>query len=473
MEDLKNKTIRSIVAVTGRQMFSQIVTLLTFVPLGALLSVKAMGVYFAVTALYPFFNYLIDWGLGAALIQKRDEPETDDLRTVFSFQMIFVFTATAIGFLLTGKIATYAHLSSDGIHLYWILLFVLFISSFKSIPSILLERKIAFEKQVIPTIIEQITFSVVVVFLAYKGFEVSSYTWAYFASALMGLPIYYFLSPWPIGFCFSLNRFKKLFGFGFLYQGKSFLALIKDNLLTIFLSGTPAVGTVGLGQIGWWQKWAYSPYNFFTSSVTKVTFPTYARIQEDKQNLKIGLEKSLFAVGLLLFPVLTGMALLIGRFLELFPVYQKWSAGLPSFYFFCAAAAVSSLSGIMINVLDATGRVKTTLYLMVLWIALTWPATIILTKLFGFNGVAAANFLVTLTIILTVYLVKKVVNFSFLANIYPAVAGTVAMSIAVSLINNLFISVIAGAIIYIITVWFLAHGKIKNLFFEILMAYKK
>ncbi|MDO8515445.1 MAG: oligosaccharide flippase family protein [bacterium] len=472
-QEIKNKTIRSIVALTGRQMISQIISLATLIPLGLFLAPTALGTFVAVTAITPFFNFFVDLGLGSALIQKKEEPSDDDLKTVFTTQTILVGLIILVGLLLTGFLRDFSHLTSDGVNLYRVLLLVLFVSSLKSIPSILLERHIKFERQVIPSIIEQFVYSVIVVILAYKGFGVASYSWAFAVSALVGLPIYYYLSPWRIKIGISRASFQKLFSYGILYQSKTFLSLIKDNLLTVFLSGLPQVGTYGLGQVGWWQRWAYSPYNFIVASVTKVTFPTYARVQEDKEKLRAGIERSLFAVSLIMFPVAVAMAVSMSKILTLFPKYQIWAPGLPAFYFFCAGAAVSSLSGILVNTLDSTGHVKTTSALMIFWIILIWPLTLFLVNLYGFTGVAAAPFFVSLTVFLTAYLVNRVVKFNFIGSFIQPLVSSIVMGLTMILIGNLFLSLLMGAIIYVIFMWLLAKDKLLDNSRVILAAFKK
>lgn len=472
-QEIKNKTIRSIVALTGRQMISQVVSLLTLVPLGLFMSPAALGTFIAVSAITPFFNFFVDLGLGSALIQKKEEPTATDLKTVFTVQTILVSVIIAVGFLLTGMLKDISHLTPEGVILYWVLLSVLFISSLKSIPSILMERHIAFERQIIPSIVEQFIYSLVVVFLAYKGFQVASYSWAFAVSALIGLPIYYYLSPWKIGIGISKDSLTRLFSYGILYQSKTFLSLIKDNLLTIFLSGLPGVGSYGLGQVGWWQRWAYSPYNFIVNSITKVTFPTYARVQEEENKLRAGIERSLFAVSLLMFPIAMAMALSISKVLILVPKYQVWGPGLPAFYFFCAGAAVSSLSGILVNTLDATGHVKTTSMLMVFWIVLIWPLTLILVRLYGFTGIAAAPFFVSLTVFLTAYLVKRVIKFNFIGSFIQPLVASIIMGLGMFFVGNVFLSLILGAIIYLSVLWLIAREKLLDNSRVILAAFKK
>lgn len=466
LEEIKHRTIRSIVALGGRTIFLQVISLVSFFLLGIFLSPAAVGIFISVSALQRIFTFFTDLGLGAALIQKKEEIDDEDLKTTFTIQEIVVVLIVSMGVLITPFISRFASLDPDGVFLYLVLVVTLFISSLKAIPSILLERKLAFEKQVIPQIFESLTFNVIVVVLAYKGFGIASYSWAILFSSVLGLPIYYLLSPWKISFGISFEHARKLFSYGLLYQGKNILAVIKDDLLTFILARL--VGPSGVGYWGWAQRWAYSPFRLIVDSLTKVTFPAYSRIQHDKEALKLGIEKSLFAVSLLLFPILGLFSILIGKAIYLLPKYAKWQPALPSFYLLCAGAAVSALSNILVNALDAMGKVKTTLALMVMWIILTWGLTLSLVGRFGFTGIALASFLVTLTIIVTLRLVKKVVSFSFVSSVWQPTLSTVLMTAAIYLFSNvlptnymsLFILIAVGAIIYLAVLFLIARRKL-------------
>jgi len=388
-EDIKKRAIRGIVALTGRTVVLQLVSVVAFFLLGIFLSPSAVGVFIIVSSVMRILSLFTDVGLGAALIQKKEELDSEDLKTAFTLQEILVVFVVLLGFVATPLVANYIKLDSDGIFLYRILVFSLFISSLKVIPSILLERKLAFDKQILPQIVEAIVFNSLVVFLAYKGFGVASYAWAVLCSSLAGLPLYYLLSPWSPSFGIAFQRARKMISYGLAYQGKSVLAVVKDDLLTFFLAGK--VSSAGVGYWGWAQRWSYSPFRFIADSVTKVTFPAYARIQHDKELLRVSVEKSLFGVSSLLFPILTAMVAVFPGLIKILPRYEKWEPALISFYFLCATAGISALSNVLVNALDATGRVKTTLGLMVLWIVGTWGLTIFLITRLGFTGIAVAQ----------------------------------------------------------------------------------
>lgn len=479
LEEIKNSTIRSVVALTGRTIFLQILSAISFFLLGIFLSPSAIGVFIVVSAVLRIFTLFSDIGFGASLIQKKEEPTNVDLGTAFTQQIILVFLIVLLGYFLTPIVVNYSHLDQSAVNLYHILLVTLIISTFKMIPSVLLERKLAFEKQVIPQIVESITFNFLVVLFAYLGWGLSSYSWSILISSIAGLPIYYLVSPWKIRLGFSKQSARELIGYGLPFQGKNILAIFKDDLLTFFLSGQ--VGSSGVGYWGWAQRWSYFPFRFIVDSLTKVTFPAYSRMQADSARLKIAIEKSIFAVSSTLFPILTLMAIVLPSALKIVPRYAQWQPAIISFYFLCAGAAVSSISNILVNALDATGRIKTTLSLMILWISLTWVFTISFVHYFGFTGISIASFVVTLTIFLTIYLVKRVVNFQFVRNIYKQVVSCLIMGFFAYISlrslptgwSSIIVASVIGGLTYFLMMMLLARKQLMEDLVIIRKAYLK
>lgn len=467
--ELKKKAVRGVVALTSRTFLLQIISLVSFSLLTYYLEPSAIGVLGAAVAATKIFTLFTDIGFGAALIQKKDELEDRDLQTTFTLQELLVATVVIIGLFFSRSLASYFHLSIEGLWLFRTLIFLLFISSLKTIPSILMERRIQFEKQIFPQIVESIIFNILVVLLALKGFGVTSFSWAFLVSALASLPIYYYLAPWKIGFKFDRVVAKKILTFGTPYQIKSILGVFKDDFIKLYAAKT--VGLEGVGFLEWGQRWAFSPFRFIVDSVTKVTFPAFARIQEEKEVLKKALETSLFAVSSLIFPLMAGLVTVAGYFVILIPKYQKWESALPILYFFSLNAAVSSMSNILVNVLDATGKVKTTLILMIFWTIATWILTPIAIYFLGATGVAAVSALITFSIFITVYLVKKYLPFNFFSSFQKPLLASVLMFIILLLEKQFFginwyslvFSIVSGVIIYVSLILVIAKKEIKEI----------
>lgn len=465
---LGKQSVHSVIALISRTFVLQLISAGAFLLISSILLPADIGIYTAVIAIQRIISFFTDFGLGAALVQKRSALTKEDLETSFTIQAGVTFAIFLIIFALNNTIAAYFKLNIQGQHLLLALVFTIFLSSFKTIPSILLERNIKFQKLVIPQIAESLVFNVVLVLLVLQGFKVDGYTYAFLISAIVGIPFYYYVSPWKIGVGLhrqSLHHLK----FGAQFQAKNILATVKDDLVTVIL--IKFLPFAQIGYIGFAQRLAFLAYRYVVDSVTKVTFSTYARIQENKQVLQKAIEKSLFYVSSIMFPLLSGLALISPYVITYFPKWHnKWEPAVVSLVFFCLNAMVSSLSGILVNILDATGRVKITLSLMVLWTTLTWILTPLLIFRFGYNGVAMASFLVTLTVFYTIYLVKKFVDFNFFRSIYLPLLCTILMDIVVyvstrSFVTNfltLFVAVAIGGVIYLGSFYLLARNELHE-----------
>jgi O-antigen/teichoic acid export membrane protein len=345
------------------------------------------------------------------------------------------------------------------------LLFGFFTSSLKTIPSVLLERRLKFEKIAIVDLTEQLIFTGLAVLLAWKGFGVNSWAWAVFFRSLAGVALIYLFSPWPVGVSFNFKAVSSLFRFGIPFQMNSLLAMLKDRLMNIFLWGI--LGSDGVGILGWSQRWAQMPLRFLMDQVIRVTFPAYSRIQHDKEKMKRALEKSAFTINLLIFPVLLGMGFLMPRIIEVFPKYQKWSIAIIPFWFYLASFALGVVTTPLVNAFNSVGKVKVTLKLMVFWTILTWlivPAT---AKKFGANGAAFGLLLVSSTSFIAWVWAKKEFGISFVKILLAPIASALVMFSGLLMLDQLIgsglwqlaVLVLSGALMYWLVVFILAKEE--------------
>lgn len=463
-EGLGKKSAKGVLALISRTFILNLISFATSLVIFTILSPRDVGIYTAVIAIQRIVSFFTDFGFGAALIQKKESLTSEDIRTTFTLQSGVTLLIFLLIFGCQKLIATFFGLAPDATVLLLALVFTIFLSSFKTIPSILLERKIHFHRLVLPQIVESFVFNIILLVMVLNHFGLQSFSWAFLISSVISIPIYYYICPWQIGLGIDKESLKHL-KFGIQFQLKNILATLKDDFLTVIL--TKFLTFTEIGYIGFAQRLAFFVFRYVVDSVTKVTFSAYARLQEDKHLLRKAIEKSLFFVSSLMFPMLVGLTLIAPFVIAYFPKWHnKWEPAIISLAFFAMNALVSSLSGILVNVLDSNGKVKVTLKLMVIWTTLTWVLTPVLIKIYGYNGVAVASFLVTLTIFYTVYLVKKVVDFSFFGSIYKPFIATVIMGIVLSVvlqfivrdIKMLILAVVIAGVVYV-SMFYLLAGK--------------
>ncbi|KKP52528.1 MAG: Polysaccharide biosynthesis protein [Candidatus Roizmanbacteria bacterium GW2011_GWA2_33_33] len=460
MEDknqLKKQTILSTLSLFFQSGYSAILGFAANLVLTILLSPQIFGIYFTVLSIIAILNYFSDIGLAASLIQKK-EIEDREVMTVFTVQQILIITIVIIGFFASPFIVSFYKLPAEGKFLYQALLASFFFSSLKTIPSIFLEKKIQFQKIVIVQVVENTIFYLSVIILALAGWGLNSFTVAVILRSLIGVILIYKISFWKPKVGINIVSLKKLLSFGVPFQMSSFLALVKDDLLTLYLG--KVLGFQALGYIGWAKKWAESPIRIIMDSLSRVLFPLFSRFQNEKDRLSRLIEKIIYYQSALIIPATLGLSLIMGKMVQLIPRYSKWESALPLFYLFCLSSLFSSYSTPFINLLNGIGKVKISFYFMVGWTALTWILTPILTKSYGVYGFPLTLVILSSSFMLVQQQAKKIVPFSFIKNIIPFLFSGLVMGLFVFLLNqfvtflpSLLIPIIGGIMTYYLTLY--------------------
>ncbi len=408
LETVKSKAVKGIIALTGRTLVLRVISFIAQGLLWAFLEPEHFGAFLLVSATVNFLSYFADIGLGAALIQKKEKPTDEDFRTVFTVQETLVISVSLILLLFSPILVKTHSLSYEGVYLLYALTAAFFLASLKNIPSIILERKLEFGKFIVPQILEDLVYNVVVVFLAWKGMGLMSFTYAVLARGVIGVVAIYILQPWKPGIALSKKSLKNLLGFGIPYQLNNFLATVKDDGLTIVMGGI--LGSAGLGILGAAQRASQYPLRFFMDTVTKVTFPAFSRMQDDKEQLARSVTRSVFFICALVFPSLVGMVILFPVILKIIPRYQKWEPAYIPLIFFSANAAIGAFTTQFTNTLNAIGKIKTTFKLMVMWTVLSWLFIPYLGTKANIIGASFGYFIVSVSSVIAFFVLKKLVK---------------------------------------------------------------
>lgn len=467
---IKKRSLTGVVALTSRTFILQLISFAATFLLTVFLSPQIFGVFYVVSAIINFLGYFADIGLAAALIQKKEALTQEDLSTTFTIQQMLVGSAVVIAFIFSAPITSFYALDPAGLWLFRVLILSFFLSSLTTIPSILLERSLAFDKLIIPQILQTLGFYIVAVVLAWQGYGITSFTWAVLVRAVVGLIAMYIVSPWRVRLYISREVAKRLLKFGVPFQLNGFIALLKDDLLTVFLG--KALPFAQVGYIGWAKKWAEVPLRLIMDSVIRVTFPAFSRLQESKEHLKAAIEKTLFGLSATIFPISVGLLFFVQPLIVIIPKYAKWEPALTAFYLLTVTSIFAGLTTPLTNALNAIGKIKVTLGLMIMWTALTWVLTLTLINFFGYNGVPMAFLAVSTTIVVVVYLVKKYIQFAFWRSVIWAMVASIAQGVCYHVLLGLvphtlvwLIPVgIAGVILYGGLLWLFEKKRITDTF---------
>ena len=454
LKAIKKKSLTGVISFFIRTIILQAIGLLSALILSVFLGPEDFGIYGIVTQIIALLIFFSDIGLASSLIQKKEEPTQEDYQTAFTVQQILSWFIFLLVLLLIHFGVFEQKIGRDGNWLLLALAISFPLATLKTIPSIILTRKLEFNKLIVPQIFEQLVFHAILIVLAWRGHGVLSYAYASIARSLIGVLVMQIIQPWISILGIHRKSLKSLLNFGVKFQLNDFLARIKDQLYFLALGAYLPLDQFGYLQ--WSKNWSMYPYNLTVSNVMSVTFPTFSRLQAHPEVLKKAIEKSIYFISLAIFPILIGMSLFIQPLIMVFERYGKWAPAVPSFIMFTLSVLWAAISTPLLNALNAIGKINQTLKLMLFWTILTWVLTPILIWLVGFNGVALAALLISFTSILSVILVKKYVPVDIWQNVNAQLAASflmvsvaiLGMSVWRQSLAKLFLGVALSAVTY-------------------------
>lgn len=422
---IKQKSVSGAISYFGRTLFLNALGIIAALILSAYFTLEDFGIYGFVTQIIGLLIFFSDIGLAASLVQQKTEPTLEQYRTAFTIQQLlsWLIVALAVAVIATGLVEEKT--GRAGVFILLSLAISFPITSFKTISAIKLERRLDFSKLVIPQIVEQLSFYVILIGLAVQGMGAMAYAYAIIIRTVLGLVTMWLIQPWAIGLSLRKETARGLLGYGVKFQLNDFLARIKDNLFFLAIGWFLPLNQFGI--ISWAKNWSMYPYSLTVQNVMAITFPTFARLQTHKAALQRAIEKSLFFITLFIFPILAGMCLFIQPVVTVIPRYAQWQPAIISFVLFTLSVGWSALSTPLTNTLNAIGKINQSLKLMVMWTILTWVLTPVMVYFYGYNGVAVAAFLISITSVIPIYLVKKVVPINAWDQVWRQLAATLVM----------------------------------------------
>ncbi len=445
--------------------------------LARLLAPEIFGIFAIISFVINFFAFFSDVGLGAALIQKKDELTKKDLAVTFTLQQILVVAVVLLIYLSAPFFSLKYHLGQQGIWLIRIFSLSLFLTSLKTIPSILLERKLKFTRLIWPEVVEVISFQILAVGLAWLGFGVWSFIIGLLVRSLLGVIVLYLISPWRPNFAWDSLIARRLVSFGLPFQLNGFIATIKDAVMPVFVGAVS--GTVAVGYLNWALTFSKLPI-LFMSDIFRVTFPTYSRIQDNKEVLKKAIEKTIRFTNLFLFPTVFLLAATAKPIITII-FTDKWLPALPAFYIHLGGILVVGITNTFMDSLWALGKTKIAVKLLIIFTLVNWVASVPLVYRFGFVGAMIGSVIVLyISLPLTWYYIRKIVKVEVIQHIWPAFLASSLVGLLAFKLNFLIVSLFSlilvgffGGLVYLTCLfafdyrqllvdirWFL--GKIKK-----------
>ncbi|CAN0627999.1 Polysaccharide biosynthesis protein [Burkholderia multivorans] len=378
----------------SRQIFTQVFTFGAGVVLARHLVPADFGLFAIATFFVTTIAQFGSFGLGASLVQNRQEIVERDLSVAFTLQQIVIVSVVIllnIGAGFIGKL--YPHQPEALVWLIRAISLNLFLTSWKTMSELQLERKLAFHMIARIEIAETLTYQTVAVLMALDGFGVWSLVAALIARSLLGTLLAFFVAPWPVRFMFDKDIAARILRFGVPYQIQTIMNSVSSWIIPLFVG--PLVGPHAVGYLNWASSNGKKPL-LLVDAVMRVSFPHFARLQDQPEEVERILRHYLTW---LLIPAGLWFSIIFSAAHSLVPlVYtQKWAPAIPALILCALAVGVDCIGWIVVQSQSALGHVGQAVRLTTIRSTLNVTLGIGFVYWLGFIGVPIA-YLIAYTI---------------------------------------------------------------------------
>jgi O-antigen/teichoic acid export membrane protein len=391
MQEYHARAKTGIKLLLGRQVWTQVITFLAGIVIARTLNPAEVGLYIVSLSLVAIFGMFADFGLAPSFIQRKAELTDLDLQVGFTLQQILTSLLVVVLLLVGGAVAQLIYPDlPEVIWLLRVLSFNLYLTSWRSMSALQLERHLKYDRLANIEVVETLAYHGTTVILALCGMGVWSFIIGVLVQGCLGAVLMYLASPWPIRFRLDWQVSWQLLRYGIPFQFQSLMNSFGSWVTTIVVGRF--VGASAIGYLTWASSNGRKPL-LLTGSVMRVAFPHFSRIQDNLPEVERIVVRYLSGMLLIAGLWFTGIAVTCPGAVEL--VYTaKWVPAVPALIMYSGGLALDMMSWIVGVTLNSVGRIKFSTAMVTTRMALNLILTLLFIYLMrhgeAYNGVAIA-----------------------------------------------------------------------------------
>lgn len=350
---LKQKTISGVIWSTVQKFGTMSISLISNFVLARLLSPEDYGCIGILAIFIVVASVFINGGFAGALVQKKD-PTTEDYSTVFYWNIVVSIFMYIILYFTAQYIADFykmplleSVLQVQGL--------ILIIQALSVVQFNKLRKDLKFKSLSIVQLVATIISIVVAITMAYCGCGVWALVTQQLVLSFITTILLWHVSSWRPTLCFSIKSFKELFSYGSFLLFSDLLNSICENIQGLIIGKRYSVTDMGFYSQA--KKMEEVPTTTISYVVSSVTFPVFAKLQNDKERLYVAVRKCLKMMNFLNFPLMI-LLMVIAEPLFIILFSDKWIESVPYFKILCIAGLVNCLQSVNYQVTAAVGRSK-------------------------------------------------------------------------------------------------------------------
>lgn len=352
--DLKQQTISGLIWSAIQRFGTKTISFVSNIVLARLLSPDDFGCIGLLAIFIAVANVFINGGFAAALIQKNN-PSPTDYSTAFFWNILVALLFYAGLFVAAPAIAAFYHipLLSSVLKIQGI---ILFINALSVIQLSILRKNLQFKSLSVIQITAAVISVIIAIALAIMGWGVWALVGQQLLNSAITMAALWVVCTWRPAWLFSLKSFKQLFSYGAFLLLSDLLNSICDNIQGLIIGRRFTAGDMGYYAQA--KKLEEVPTESISQVVALVSFPVFAKLQDDKQKLYTATRKSLTFMNFINFPLMLLLIVVAEPLLTL--LYSaKWAESIPYFQILCLAGIVNCMQSVNYQVVCAVGKSRT------------------------------------------------------------------------------------------------------------------
>lgn len=351
MKDLRKKTESGIKWSVIDQITRLSLSILISIFLARLIAPSSFGLFAMVTVFFGFLNVFKDFGLGAALIQKKNiiKSEIDSLFWISN--CIGLLIGVAIYFSAPLIVEFYEE--PKLLNITKVMSLIFFIGSTGLVPEALIRKSMDFKAFFYRNISNNLISGLVAIYFAYLDYGVWALVIQKFLFTFLGVFIGFRMISWRPSFNFSWKESSSFMRFSLPLLGENSINYWVRNIDNLIIGKF-----LGQELLGYYSK-AYSlmllPVRQISGSITRVIFPSFSIVQENKKLVWKNYLKLLSITSFITFPLM-GYLFLMGDEIIYLLYGEEWSRSADIFKGLCFLGAIQSIGVFGGSIFSSQGR---------------------------------------------------------------------------------------------------------------------
>jgi O-antigen/teichoic acid export membrane protein len=444
---LKAQAISGVKWTTLSTVVTTILQLLQLAILARFLDPSAFGLMALVMVVIGFSQAFLDMGISNAIIHKQ-EISRDQLSTLYWVNVLAGFILFCIISISAPFVAS-LYEQPELTELIAIVALTFIIQPFGQQFMVLWQKEMRFSEIAKIDIVNKSISLIVSVYFAYKGYGVYALVYGTLAGIVSQTVqfMYKGLKEYRPSFVFKLGEIKEFLSFGAYQMGEKMINFFNKEVDTLLIGKLLGVETLGIYIIA--KQLIMRPAQIINPIITKVTFPTMAKVQDDTERLKNIYLKTMNYLSSVNFPIYAFLFIMAP---DLVPLIfgEKWNESIIVVQILSIFGAIRSTGNPIGSLLLAKGKANWGFYWN-LGLFFYIPLGIYIGSFWSLEGISYSLIILQLSLIVPnwYFLVKPLCKAKFIEYhrqiIIPILISVFTSFILLNLsyfFNNLFYKII-------------------------------